>query len=275
MTEPPSRGDGDDRKWLLALETSGRSGSVALARASDERMVVVDEELLDPAFGSARTLAPAIERLLLRNACATNAIGCIGVIQGPGSFTGLRVGAATAKVMAWALGIPLVAVDTLDVIATQVASRVAPDFDVVPASDTAPPDTAPPETVSLELLTVIDAYRGQLFAARYVIDGIGVKKTRPTGIVDIDTLCEQLEDATESRLLVAGPGTEKLMRSLTQRTKKSAQRVVNFLTVPEATPMASTVATLAWKRWEQGLIEDVLGFLPLYYRSSAAEEKLT
>ena len=58
---------------------------------------------LDPRWGSAKTLAPAIEELLSVQGITPADVHAIAVVQGPGSFTGLRVGIATAKVMAYAL----------------------------------------------------------------------------------------------------------------------------------------------------------------------------
>ncbi len=82
---------------LLALETSGKAGSVALARADG---TVVNRET-DPAFGSARTLASTIRSLLESESVRPNELEAIAVTVGPGSFTGLRVGVAIAKTMAY------------------------------------------------------------------------------------------------------------------------------------------------------------------------------
>ena len=136
---------------LLALETSGRSGSIALAKSIEsldglresigsewslpsrclrnltERLEILSLDL-DPTWGSAKTLAPAIQKLLAQDGLAPNDLHAIAVVQGPGSFTGLRVGIATAKVMAYALQIPILAIDTLEVIAQQVSdSRTKSD----------------------------------------------------------------------------------------------------------------------------------------------------
>jgi len=240
---------------LLALETSGRSGSVAVARMASDALVI-EQESLDPEFGSARTLAPAIDRLLHRLDLRPTDLGCLGVLQGPGSFTGLRVGAATAKVMAWALGIPLVAVDSLDVIAAQVAGLTTSST-VVPA----------------HLLAVIDAYRGQMFAAEYSLDGTEFHTLRPTAVEDIEAIRARIDTSSVEPIAIAGPGASKLQREWERGESTSVQRVVQYFKGPESTPMATTVARLAWTRWQQGKTEDVLAFLPTYYRSSAAEEK--
>lgn len=241
---------------LLALETSGRSGSVAIAMPLPDGSLQCEQEILDPQFGSAKTLAPAIDRLLSRCNAIPNSIECIAVIQGPGSFTGLRVGVATAKTMAWALGIPIVSVDGLDVVAEQVA-RCQREPDLEPK----------------RLLAVVDAYRGQMFAASYLLTRDAMEKTQATGIVDIDAVCDALSLADSIPTLVIGGGAEKLKKEFAIRHATSAHLLVQFLLDANSFPTASTVAQLGWKRWQSGETEDVWGFLPAYYRSSAAEEK--
>ena len=165
---------------LLALETSGKSGSVSVIRDSDGR-IVCDMEMLSPEFGSAKTLAPAIEGLLSKNNIEMESLNAIALLTGPGSFTGLRVGIATAKAMAYALKIPTIEIDTLDVIAKQCPV----------ASDS--------------VYAVLDAYRGQVFCAEYSIQVEGsstqFKRVSRTEIVDIDVLLDRAELSSD-RLVV-------------------------------------------------------------------------
>ncbi len=261
------------RKTLLALETSGRSGSVAILRGdtTDTARTItshsVTSELLDPEWGSARTLAPAIDRLLRRLELQPSSIDGIALIQGPGSFTGLRVGVATAKAMAYALRIPIVAVDGLDTIANQIAESRG---------------TSQP----FPLLAVVDAYRGQAFVAQYFIDDCGLRCVRPTYVEDHPAIANQVSDwlvaegwggSASQRLIVAGPGADKLKKSWQGIQETLALDIdrIDWVSDGDSIPMADTVAKLGWDRWIfQGQTEDVFGFLPKYYRSSAAEEKL-
>ncbi|MCU0709121.1 MAG: tRNA (adenosine(37)-N6)-threonylcarbamoyltransferase complex dimerization subunit type 1 TsaB [Pirellula sp.] len=241
---------------LLAFETSGKSGSVALATRSSDGSMSLDEETLDPQWGSARTLAPAIERVLKRAGVEPQMIDAVAAIQGPGSFTGLRVGVATAKTMAWALNIPLIAVDMLDCVAHQVLRSTETLHD----------------PVSCKLIVVADAYRGQLFSAEYRCHESSVSVIRPTAVEDIESLMDRWTGAGEA-FVVAGPGADRLRKWLQSQLSTSAQSLVTILDIKESIPMAATVAKLGWERWERGEIEDVMGFFPKYYRSSAAEEK--
>ena len=106
---------------ILALETSELSGSVAAA--ADGK--VLAELQLDPQQRSAQSLAPAIHSLLGQVAWQPAEIQLLAVTTGPGSFTGLRVGVATAKVLAYAIGAEILGIGTLEAIAAAAPDEVA------------------------------------------------------------------------------------------------------------------------------------------------------
>ena len=278
---------------LLALETSGRSGSIALAKSTEslvelresigsdwslpgrclkiltERLEILSLDL-DPTWGSAKTLAPAIQKLLAQDGLAPKDLHAIAVVQGPGSFTGLRVGIATAKVMAYALQIPIVAIDTLEVIAQQVSdSRTEPDSPTVPGSQ------------SLDLFAVADAFRGQSFWAKYRIGAGECLETTRTRIDDNTWLAQELSVQDPSGCIaVAGPSLEKLRDCYREIPSAQSQRALDtspLVWEPKqyGEPRASTVARLGWRAWLRNQTVEPFGLLPMYYRSSAAEEKLS
>jgi tRNA threonylcarbamoyladenosine biosynthesis protein TsaB len=276
---------------LLALETSGRSGSVALAKSTEslvglresigsdwslpgrslkiltERLEILSLDL-DPTWGSAKTLAPAIQKLLAQDGLTPKDLHAIAVVQGPGSFTGLRVGIATAKVMAYALQIPIVAIDTLEVIAQQVSdSRTKSDSPTVPGSQ------------SLDLFAVADAFRGQSFWAKYRIGAGECLETTRTRIDDNTWLAQELSVQDPSGCIaVAGPSLEKLRDCYREIPSLQSQRALDtspLVWEPKqyGEPRASTVARLGWRAWLRNQTVEPFGLLPMYYRSSAAEEK--
>lgn len=100
----------DAAGFNLAIETSGRTGSVAIGRA-DELLEVAD---LPPQRRHAVDLMPVIDRLTAKQGAKPADIREIYVSVGPGSFTGLRIGITTAKVIAQVTGAKLAAVPTLD-----------------------------------------------------------------------------------------------------------------------------------------------------------------
>jgi tRNA threonylcarbamoyladenosine biosynthesis protein TsaB len=221
---------------ILALETSGDAGSVAAA--DGPRLVAT--RALDANQRSAKSLAPAIRELLNGGGWRVNDVGLIAVTVGPGSFTGLRVGVATAKVLAYALGARTVAANTLEVIAAQ-APRL-----------------------QRRLAVAMDAGRNQVFAATFdpVGDAPGLwHAVAPPMLVDqerwIDGLC--VDSA------VTGPA---LSRHL-----KNVPSGVTVVDAAQWAPRADTLAAIAWQRHLADAYDDVWKLAPLYLRKSAAEEK--
>src|SRR5947207_8208375 len=100
---------------VLILETSGRAGSVAVA-AGDTLLHV---RQLDEARRHARDLAPRVRELLHAAGWKPRDVQALFVSRGPGSYTGLRVGIASAKVFAYATGCALIGIDTFAAIAAQ------------------------------------------------------------------------------------------------------------------------------------------------------------
>jgi tRNA threonylcarbamoyladenosine biosynthesis protein TsaB len=232
-----------------------------------ERLEILSLDL-DPTWGSAKTLAPAIQKLLAQDGLTPKDLHAIAVVQGPGSFTGLRVGIATAKVMAYALQIPILAIDTLEVIAQQVSdSRTEPDSRTVLGSQ------------SLDLFAVADAFRGQSFWAKYRIGAGECIETTRTRIDDNTWLAQELSVQDPSGCIcVAGPSLEKLRdcyREIPSAESQTALDKSHLVWEPKqlGEPRASTVARLGWRAWLRDQTVEPFGLLPMYYRSSAAEEK--
>jgi tRNA threonylcarbamoyladenosine biosynthesis protein TsaB len=102
---------------LLAIDTSGRNGSIALARVEDgdsptEIEIVEIMPLVGGTFSA--QLIPQISTLISSNGYNKNAIGAFAVVSGPGSFTGLRVGLAAVKALSEVLNKPIAAVSLLE-----------------------------------------------------------------------------------------------------------------------------------------------------------------
>jgi tRNA threonylcarbamoyladenosine biosynthesis protein TsaB len=101
---------------LVAIDTSGRSGSVALCRGNSHGFETIELSTLDGGTYSAR-LMPTIAELLLRSHVTKSQLDGLVVVDGPGSFTGLRVGLSTVKALCEVLGKPLAAVSMLEALA--------------------------------------------------------------------------------------------------------------------------------------------------------------
>jgi tRNA threonylcarbamoyladenosine biosynthesis protein TsaB len=103
---------------LLAIDTSGKQGSIALARAGEPTADGGDFEVIEiaPLAGGtfSAQLIPQVIELLSSNGFMKTAVGAFAVVSGPGSFTGLRIGLAAVKALAEVLGKPIAAVSLLE-----------------------------------------------------------------------------------------------------------------------------------------------------------------
>ncbi len=102
---------------LLGIDTCGPAGSVALGRltAAHSAETIAHRELEGRTYSA--TLVTAVQELLAEQGMRLPEIGCLVVVNGPGSFTGVRVGLSVAKGLAEGAGIPIVAVSRLEVLA--------------------------------------------------------------------------------------------------------------------------------------------------------------
>ena len=102
---------------ILHIETATKNCSVSVATRG-ERIALVEEH--DKQFSHAEKLQRFINRSLQQAGLELKDINAIAVSEGPGSYTGLRIGVATAKGLCYALDIPLISISTLEIIARQV-----------------------------------------------------------------------------------------------------------------------------------------------------------
>jgi tRNA threonylcarbamoyladenosine biosynthesis protein TsaB len=224
---------------IVAIETSGRHGSVAALIGEIGGAHLLRQIELHGDQRTAQRLAPALRELLAEVTWTPPSIELVAVAVGPGSFTGLRLGVTTAKTLAYAVGAHVLGVNTLAVLAAQ-----------------APPDPAP-------LWTIIDAQRRELFVAKFAATAqIETPIDCDTSIVAQDTWLAQLQPADR----VTGPALIRLAPRLP----------AGAVALPEALwqPTAAAVGRVAWQAWQAGRRDDVWKLAPNYYRPSYAEEKL-
>jgi tRNA threonylcarbamoyladenosine biosynthesis protein TsaB len=132
---------------LLATDTSGKNGSVALARLMPGQSVVDIVEVV-PLTGGAFSaqLVPQIAALLEKHGYRKTDLGAFAVASGPGSFTGLRVGLAAIKALAEALRKPILAISLLEAVAWSSAAS---------------------GTAHVRILAALDAGRGDVYVGDY------------------------------------------------------------------------------------------------------------
>ena len=152
--------------WTLALDTTTRRGSAALALDGHP----IEEVASDPELSTATRLPNELQALLARHNLTTSDLGLFGVATGPGSFTGLRIGIATMQGLAFATRRPLVGISGLDALA-DIAQRTGQN----------------------RVETWVDAWRGEVFAASYESG----QQTRAPLVARPDALLAEMADGQE------------------------------------------------------------------------------
>ena len=193
--------------------------------------------------GSARTavwLAQAVASALDAVGWAPASVELVGVTQGPGSFTGLRMGVTTAKMLAFAWQTPVVPMDTLWVIANQVEGHG-------------------------RVRVAMDAQRNELFTATFEADASTTSAVAPRWRVAVETRVVAAADwlTEEEDAMLTGPGLERLVEQI-PANRPVADRSRWY-------PSATTVAKLASAEFAAGRHVTPTELTVHYHRKSYAE----
>ncbi len=219
----------------LGIETSGTAGGVALVEAG----AVLAETALSPTGRRhARTLVAELKGLFDRTGRSPGDCECVAVSIGPGSFTGLRVGVVCAKTFAYAVGCPVVAVDTLEVIAAG----------------------SPADVGAVDVL--IDAMRGDVFHGRYLRCGDRWARSGEIGLTAWRSLAAEVSEA--ARPLLTGPALGGIPVEDWPAPRLDMECWL---------PQARHVALIGEREATEGRIDDLWTLEPRYIRKSAAEEQ--
>ena len=97
-------------EYILNIETATKNCSVSLANGGK---TILCKEIAEEGYSHAERLHVFIEEIIKEAGISLNDLSAVAVSQGPGSYTGLRIGVSAAKGLCFALGIPLIAIDTL------------------------------------------------------------------------------------------------------------------------------------------------------------------
>jgi tRNA threonylcarbamoyladenosine biosynthesis protein TsaB len=165
---------------ILSIETSGKNCSVAIHRNGE----LIAAERIETPQSHAAKLAVIIEKVMVKSTTNLNRLNAVAISSGPGSYTGLRIGAATAKGLCYGLNIPLIAVNTLDLLSVQAKDRAAGKVLLCP---------------------MIDARRMEVYCKVVSLEG---KEIVPMNATTIDE--RSFEDLlSRSRILFFGDGAVK------------------------------------------------------------------
>jgi tRNA threonylcarbamoyladenosine biosynthesis protein TsaB len=216
---------------ILATDTSGKYGSIALARCEGHGARVLDLVPLQGGTFSAQ-LVPQISQLLAKHNLSKSDIDAFAVVSGPGSFTGLRVGLAAIKALAEILREPIVAVSLLEVIAFGLCSQAGDLYESAPAalqSDLG--------RTGGEVLTALDAGRNEVYVGEYRLAG-----DRPVCLAESLFTLDQLAQRA-SELPVCTPDENVFARLPSEDNGSGRPRVFQV-----ERPNASLVARLGYEK---------------------------
>ncbi len=230
---------------LLTIDTCTRRVGVAIAR--DGEMIASrpsNDRVVAVGAGSPRhveELAPAIRQLLRESAMTARDIDAIAVTVGPGMFTGLRVGIATACTFASALRLPMIPLSSLEVLAEPWSDA---DCDGVVA--------------------MLDARRNELYYAVFPRETQGLDYSAPCDITTPETLAGEL--ATHGgRLLLCGDAATHFSDNFADL------RDVVIVGADFDAPSCASMVRIAFAKWQLGEVVSASDVAPAYLRQSDAE----
>lgn len=219
---------------IILIETSTSLCSAAIAE--DGAIVAVRESAGTREHAS--LTAPFVKEMLDERGLKARDCDAVCVSMGPGSYTGLRVGVSTAKGLCFGAGIPLLAIDTMEILYQQGIDAVS-------------------EGGFKYIVPMIDARRMEVYAAVYSAAGDRLTEIEPQ-VVTPESFAAQLE---EGPVLFIGDGALKCKDVLSSPN-------AFFL---EACPRASAMLRPAEKAFKEGKFQDVAYFEPLYIKQFIAK----
>ena len=176
---------------ILGIETATERVSVAIG-GHDGVLAAVE---VTRGRRHAENLMPAIETACRLADVAVAEFGCVAVDVGPGLFTGMRVGLATAKSMAWALDVPVVSATSLEILALATRDDVEQQHERLVCS-------------------VVDARKGEVFHQLFRADASGVESLSDPICESPETLSVRLHERSQSVVCV-GDGARRYVDQLT------------------------------------------------------------
>lgn len=216
---------------LLAIDTASRKIGIALY----DGVEVLHEAVWVSHSHHTAELTPAIEFALERGGNTVEDIRVIAVAIGPGSYTGLRIGAAVAKGLALAHRLPMIAIPTFDILAV-----------------------AQPVQEGCQLAVILEAGRGRLAVEWYKSKGDFWQSTQKAALYTPSDFNKKIRKPT----LICGEMDEEV-RKLLGRKRKNA-----ILASPaHSLRRPSYLAELAWERWQAGDVDDPAEIAPFYLQT--------
>ncbi len=210
--------------YILNIETATKNCSVAVAK---DGKTILCKEIAEIGYSHAEKLHVFIEEILQETNLTHKDLSAIAVSKGPGSYTGLRIGVSAAKGLCFALDIPLISVDTLQVLASQAKTEGI-------------------------IIPMIDARRMEVYSA------IFNSKLEKTRAVRAEILDENSFSEINETVFFVGDCSEKA---------KTVLKKDNFVFLEEFVfPSANDMSPLSFDKFINNNFEDVAYFEPFYLK---------
>lgn len=229
---------------ILAMDSSGLVASVAVVEAGPVEETAVAEYTVNYKKTHSQTLLPMLDEVAKMIELDLDTIDAIAVAAGPGSFTGLRIGSATAKGLGLALSKPLIHVPTLHGLAYNLCGS---DKIVCP---------------------IMDARRGQVYTGIFGFEGNELLVLEEQMAVSIEELGEKLR-AYGREVIFLGDGVPVFYEALTERIMEGVR--ISFAPAHMNRQRAAAIGALAIRYYRAGKIESAAEHQPDYLRVSQAE----
>ena len=238
MGAPRERAGSLERRAVIVLGIDTSTPQTSVAIGSD---IEIFASVSIAGRSRQESVTPALEQLLAWSGLDLQRVGGVAVGVGPGLFTGLRVGVETAKTLAQVLGVPIAGITSLDALAYTV------------------------RYTSRRIAAVIDARRGEVFAAVYRAVPGGVVRETDYLVLKPDHLVAELQ-AVPEEVLCVGNGAILYRREIEELGSR-----VEFASPAVAHPDAAALVELAAPRFLREEHDRLFDVVPLYMRKSDAE----
>ena len=219
---------------ILAIETSTKNCSIALFK---NKSLIVSKEHNSDNYLHSEKLTVFIQQVLSMAEVSINDIDAVALSQGPGSYTGLRIGTSVAKGLCYALDIPLISVSTLKAMSFGMSKN----------------------EVSEIYCPMIDARRMEVFSALFDFRNNNLRGVQ-ADIVSCDTYAKFLN----KRVLFFGDGALKCEEVI---NNKNARFISGIF------PSAKNMGELAYIKFQKNEFEDVAYFVPYYLKDFVSGRK--
>jgi tRNA threonylcarbamoyladenosine biosynthesis protein TsaB len=211
--------------YILNIETATKNCSVALAK---EGKTILCKEIAEEGYSHAERLHVFIEEIIKEAGITFQDLSAIAVSQGPGSYTGLRIGVSAAKGLCFALDIPLISIDTLQVLASQAK---VPHGLIIP---------------------MLDARRMEVYSAIFTPNFENIRA------VQAEIITENSFEELQETIYFVGDCTEKCKPVLIKE---------NFIFLEEIKyPSAKEMSFLSFEKYKKNDTVDVAYFEPYYLK---------